>query len=282
MKIYKMKNFLFLFTLLLQFNLLSAQYYYRDLVAPVATSQQLQQYREQKVKSVQVSSFEGNGAPAEGFSVQQTINPAYTQITTLTKSSLAGESQLKTFYDNSGRVLRTIDTTDGSSSTSEYTYNQSGQVTTITNTSVSAGQSREKEVHLWYYNADGKPERMIKIKNNIDTTFISFVIDDKGNIAEETSVRKGKALPGFYYYYDDKNRITDIVRYNTRVKKLLPDYMFEYNNQGQLRSMIIVPEGSDDYQRWVYQYDETGLKIKETCLNKRKQVIGRVEYSYKR
>ena len=45
--------------------------------------------------------------------------------------------------------------------------------------------------------------------------------------------------------------------------------------------MLVVPEGTDDYQKWIYEYNDAGLKIKETCLNKRKQILGRVEYVYK-
>ena len=45
--------------------------------------------------------------------------------------------------------------------------------------------------------------------------------------------------------------------------------------------MIMVPEGTDDYQKWVYEYNANGLKIKETAFNKRRQILGRVEYQYK-
>ncbi len=45
--------------------------------------------------------------------------------------------------------------------------------------------------------------------------------------------------------------------------------------------MLTVPEGSDDYQKWNYTYNDDGLKIKETGYNKRKQLLGTIEYSYK-
>jgi hypothetical protein len=100
-------------------------------------------------------------------------------------------------------------------------------------------------------------------------------------VAEENSVRRKVALPSFYYYYDAQNRLTDIVSYNVKAKRLLPLYIFEYNDDNQLSSMLVVPEGTDDYQKWIYEYNDAGLKIKETCLNKRKQILGRVEYVYK-
>lgn len=259
-----------------------AQYYYKDLVTTTQTAKQLQQFKAQKIRSVKVLSFEGNGQPVEDFAVEQAFNNNYTQVKTNTKSSASNQSELETLYDNNGRINRTTDTTDGFSSTTEYAYNSDNKLSSLTNISVSAGQSLEKEQHLWYYNADGKPERMVKIKNNTDTTHISFVVDEQGNVAEENSRRNGILLPSVYYYYDNNDRLTDIVRYSRKAKRLLPDYIFEYNDQGDISSMLLIPEGSDDYQRWVYQYGEDGLKIKETAFNKKRQVIGRIEYRYER
>ena len=95
---------------------------------------------------------------------------------------------------------------------------------------------------MWSYDAAhaGKPASMLKIKNGTDTTLVTFVSDDKGNIVEERSVRLGQALPTIFYYYDTDNRMTDIVRYSTQAKRLLPLNIFEYE-EGRLRSMLVVP-----------------------------------------
>jgi hypothetical protein len=58
--------------------------------------------------------------------------------------------------------------------------------------------------------------------------------------------------------------------------------VFEYNDDGKIKTMLVVPEGSDDYQKWYYEYNEAGLKMKETAYNKRKQVLGRVDYEYRK
>jgi hypothetical protein len=100
-------------------------------------------------------------------------------------------------------------------------------------------------------------------------------------VAEENSVRRNVSLPAYYYYYDDHNRLTDIVSYNVKAKRLLPLYIFEYNTDNQLLSMLVVPEGTDDYQKWIYEYNDAGMKVKETCINKRKQVLGHIRYQYK-
>jgi hypothetical protein len=118
--------------------------------------------------------------------------------------------------------------------------------------------------------------------NGIDTTFVRFVRDEKGNIAEEHVTRNKASLPTVYYYYDADRRLTDIVRYNPRAQKLLPDYIFDYDDAGRLASMLIVPEQNNpEYQKWIYEYNDKGLKTKDSCFNKKKELMGTVEYAYK-
>jgi len=93
-------------------------------------------------------------------------------------------------------------------------------------------------------------------------------------------VRNSTDLPVIYYYYDADNRLTDIVRYNQRAKRLLPDNIFEYGTGETLTSMLVVPDGSNDYQKWIYEYNEKGLKVKESAFNKRREFVGRIEYQY--
>ena len=116
---------------------------------------------------------------------------------------------------------------------------------------------------------------MWKIKNKTDTTYVTFVIDEKGNVTEEHSTRKSKPLPTYYYYYDDKNRLTDIVRFNESAKRLLPDYIFEYDEDGRISSVVIVPESGSEYEKWFYSYYENGLKGQEACYNKKTGTTGK-------
>ena len=83
-----------------------------------------------------------------------------------------------------------------------------------------------------------------------------------------------------FYYYDDKNRLTDIVRFNEKLKQLLPDYIFEYEDNGELSTMTVIPEGSSDYQKWYYKYDDSGLRLAEFCYNKKTELLGKIEYDY--
>lgn len=259
----------------------NAQYFYKDLVTARQTMEKMSLYKSQKIQSVNVVSYESNGQPTENFSGNQQVSGNYTKVVTTITTPLNGESELTTYFDVNGRLIKTIDTADGSYSESRYDYNADNAITKISNLSRSAGHMSETEDHLWTYNSNGTPQGMVRIKNGSDTTYVTFVPDEQGNVAEEKSTRHNRPLPSYYYYYDDKNRVTDVVAFNAKAQRLLPLYVFEYNNKDQVTSMLVVPEGSDDYQRWLYEYNAAGLKTKETALNKRKQVLGKIEYQYR-
>lgn len=259
----------------------NAQYYYKDITVSRQTIATNARYKTQKIRSVEVISYENNGERTQDFSGTQIISSDYTRITTSFNTPLSGASELTTFFDNQGRLTKSIDTTDGSYSESQYAYNADGTLQKISNVSVSAGQKSEKEDHLWFYNGKGQPEKMLRIKNDMDTTYITFAFDENGNVAEENSRRRNVSLPAYFYYYDDKNRITDVVTYSDKAQRLLPLYVFEYASSDLVKKMIVVPEGTDEYQTWVYEYNPAGLKTKETAFNKRKQILGRVEFLYK-
>lgn len=257
-----------------------SQYYYKDLVVTRQIFGQMQRMKAAGVKSVVLSSFEADGQPAEGFAGSQQLNSSYTQMTTSTQSVTGDSSMLVSYFNAEGVLVKTVDTTDGAGSTTQYIYLDNKKVSRIINTATSGGQAVEREEHVWEYGSEGKPIKMLRIKNNIDTTVINYVLDEKGNVAEENPVRNGVKLPSIFYYHDGENRLTDIVMYNARAGRLLPVYVFDYNELGLLNSMMVVPEGSDEYQKWYYSYNDDDLKVKEVCFNKKKQMLGRIEYNY--
>jgi hypothetical protein len=101
--------------------------------------------------------------------------------------------------------------------------------------------------------------------------------DEKNNIAIEKDTRNGRK---YFYYYDDKNRLTDIVHTNEFKEKLLPDYLFEYNASGQLVQMTSTEEGGSYYYIWKYSY-ENGLRSKEKLYSKERKLMGSISYEYK-
>jgi hypothetical protein len=123
---------------------------------------------------------------------------------------------------------------------------------------------------------------MVRVKNKVDSSIVEFKRDENGNIGEEKEVRRGIASEPVYYYYDAQNRLTDIVRYNKKAKRLLPEYMFEYSPANQVIQKITVPGNNSDYLIWRYQYNAGGLKTKEAVYSRddKRVQLGRLEYTY--
>ncbi len=270
---------LILFVLLVQTA--SAQYYYKDIIAAKEAIAKEKLYKQNRVKSVELTSKDAYDQPEDGFVCNQEVTNNFLQITTYSKSKFTPESFQTTLYSENGLLKKTIDTSKSFYSVTDYQFDDAGRVTNILNTSTETdNQLKDVEEHQWQYDKNGRPLQMIKIKNGSDTTYIHFIIDEKGNIAEERAVHNNTPMQSIYYYYSSSNQLTDIVRYNTAAQRLLPDYIFSYNDGGDLASMVVVPEGSTDYQRWLYNYNDKGLRVQETCTNKQKQVLGKILYQY--
>ena len=257
----------------------NSQYYYKDILLARQNQDNWKSFHDKKVREVSIQSIDANNEQTPDFTCMQKVTTDFKSIETFTKSANVPASTLTAYYDPSGRMIKTVDTSDTYKSTTEYTYNENGEISVMLNNSVQTdNQIVTTEKHVWIYDA-GSPKKMIKIKGETDSTVVSFVKDEKGNIVEEKSVRGGQSQPSVYYYYDNDGRLTDIVRYNQKAGRLLPDYVFEYNS-GRLSSMLFVPNGSTDYQRWIYVYDANGLKTNETCFDKKRQVVVKIRYNY--
>ena len=91
---------------------------------------------------------------------------------------------------------------------------------------------------------------------------------------------KGKGLETYYYYYDAKKQLTDIVRFNARLRKFFPDFIFEYDGVGRISQMTQVSMGSGSYIVWKYSFNDKGLKLEEAGFDKEKKLVGKMVYSY--
>lgn len=278
-----MKCFIGTIFLILLTGATNAQFYYKDVVATRQNIAQWQAYKTAHVRSARLSSFEGDGQPTEGFQIDQTVNADFSGMTTHSKTNGATETWTFATYSPQGLLTGITDTSDTYQSASIYQYDDRGRLLSITNTSTETDNHiKDVETHLWQYGSPSaaKPAGMLKIKNGADTTFVTFILDEKGNIGEERAIRNKEALPSVFYYYDDSNRLTDIVRYNVKANRLLPDNIFEYNEDGRLNSLLAVQEGASSYQKWLYAYNDKGLKTKEVCYSKQRELLGRIEYQY--
>ncbi|MEX6686125.1 hypothetical protein QTN47_01390 [Danxiaibacter flavus] len=255
------------------------QYYYYDVIAARQTQIQNELLKENKIKKVSAVSYESDNSVNETFKVEQSITQDGDLIITNSTDGAGVNTYSESSFIN-GRVVKNIDSSRNIKTTSVYRYDSRGKLLSINSESRDAfmgGQSQEQ--HIWTYNAE-KPQQMLRIKDKKDTTVISFVFDDQGNVAEELWKKKNMQLEHWFYYYDANHRLTDIVRYNTKAKRMLPDYLFEYDEKGKLMKMTQIPAGSSNYLVWSYQFDDKGLKTAEICTNKQNQPVGKIVYRY--
>ena len=258
-----------------------SQYHYLDIVSNLQLSSEMKQFKEQKIRDIQVHSFESNGDPSKGFFCKKKISKDYRKIETYTKSTISEKSILISRFNTEGQLIASNDSSAISSSSNFYQYDSKGHLTKVVNISSSMDDdftTKLTEEHLYFYDAKGRCLKMLRIKNQSDTATVLFTSDEKGNIIDENDL--GKNGKHYYYYYDSKNRLTDVVKYNSLRDKLLPDLLFEYNSASQVTQMITTEEGiSNNYYVWKKTYNE-GLRIIEKCFSKENELLGYFEFEY--
>lgn len=274
-----MKFTLFIALLIIFSSKVSAQFYYFDVTATSQTNNLYVQLKSLGIKKIIGTSFEGR-EPSKDFVLEQTIAADGSSITTRSATIGSAESFFTGYYRNN-KVVNTIDSGNNAINTIDYEYDSAGRITAINLISKDFdGAFAITEQHQWSYNAKGLPEKMLKIKNTIDTTIVTFLMDESDNVIEERWTKKGSRVETYFYYYNEQKQLTDIVKYNRKAKAMLPDFMFEYDENGKLSQMVQPQSGSANYLTWRYAYNVNGLKEREVAFNKQKELVGRIEYSY--
>ena len=260
----------------------NAQFFYKDIWTIQQLTKDFSILKNENVRTVVVKSFEDDGEPSQDFFCERKIDRDFTKSETVTRSIITQQSLLVSYYNERGWLIKTVDSTQTSLSRVEYTYDNKGHIIMVTNfTKANDEAGCITETHQYIYNATGKPEKMIRRKNNADVSTINFTIDDKGNIIDEEEITRGVKGRKYFYYYDDKNHLTDVVHYNERAKRLLPDYMYEYNPAGQIKQMISTEDNISNYFTWKYTYNDQRLRESEKCYSKEKRLLGSIQYEYK-
>lgn len=248
----------------------TAQFYYKDILSNKQLLADMAAYKQNRIKTINIKSFEDDGSPSEGFNCEKKFTKDYAKATLFTRSQISGASLLTSTFNDKGLLIKTYDSSEISVTTNLYNYDYMDRIHSI----VSSVRSQDddftneiREEHIYHYNETGQAEKMIRVKNFTDSTPILFALDENDNVGIEKDTRSGTK---YYYYYDAKRRITDIVQENDFKKGLVPDYLFEYNNSaGLLSQMTTTEEGGNYYYVWKYTYDN-GLRLKEKCFNKEK------------
>lgn len=275
-----MKNVLL--TLALFSNITTfCQYYYNDIIDAQVISEKMKNYIDRKVKTVTATGYDARGAKTTDFNEWQEINA---EKKLLKISARNGQQVTRQYYqfDDQYRLSGITDSSGDIKSITAYNYDNNGNIILIkTSIKDSLQDFTETIEHQYQYNNREKPEKLLRIINGKDSSEYRFTTDEKGNVVDEQLFRRGVGVDPIYYYYDEKNRLTDVVRYNRKAKKLLPTLMFEYDESDRIiQKMTILSTNNPDYLIWRYIFNDKGLKTKEALFNKQKELTGRLEYAY--
>ncbi len=258
-----------------------AQHYYNDIVSVNDLSKTAKAYLDQKVKSVTATGYDARGAKSTDFNEWQEFYPVERMWRVATRN---GQSVSRVTYrfDEQFRLVSRRDSAMKSGSMTTYVYDSKGLLTSLRITAADTlSDFTETREHAWIYNAAGQPVTMWDITNGRDSVEYRFTSDAAGNVTDEQLFRRGTGLDRIYYYYNENNLLTDIVRYDKRTKKLLPDAMFEYDEQDRvIQKITTLSATSRDYLIWRYVINEKGLRKTEALFNKQKQLSGRIEYAF--
>jgi YD repeat-containing protein len=273
------------FSILLLLPLIStsnlfAQYYYNDIVNNKLVLAEMATLKAKKINGVKVISLEATGEESEGFTCQKKINRDFTEVEIYTETNESYPNTFTSYFTKTGLLQRTVDSSEAGATTIAYMYDAAGRLVSVNSskhfaTDDDAGVVFEQ--HQYKYDNTGLLEKMILVKNNRDTTLYEFKADESGNVAIEKNSKTGE---DYYYYYNGKNQLTDIVHKYSYQKKLFPEYAFEYDDAGQLVKMITTEKEGAYYFTWRYDYED-GLRINERCYAKEGKIMGSVEYKYK-
>ncbi len=278
---------LFLSCFLFNTAFLNAQHYYNDIIGTQETNRQMKTYLDNKVRTAAATGYDGRGTKATDFSEFREIKESGRALRV---SSIVSFNKTIVYskFDVNGRVISMTDSSAGVENTTTYEYDANGRLSRVQNsTKDSSNDFSQVETHQWNYTASGRPSTMVRTINNADSLEIRFIADEKGNPGEEVTYRKGKETDRLYYYFDEQNRVTDIVRYNSKIKKLMPDNIITYDEAGRVIQVIATTAPDKygriiwvGYQTWRYVYNEQGLKTAEALFNNEQEMTGRIKYSY--
>src|SRR6187455_141115 len=269
-----------LLILLLFYFAANSQYYYKDIVAATDISRLMKTYTANNIKKITAKGITPEGSPSSEFSEVGEVNGTTLKVTTNNNKAI---STLKFNFNDRGQLINSVDSAINIKSLSTYTYDANGKIISISNAATdadSSGDFSQTEIHQYIYK-DGKLDKMWRIINKKDSLEVRFGTDEHGNVTEERNFRRGVLADPVYYYYDDRNRLTDIVRFNYKANRLLPDFLFEYDENDRVIQKITTTSGKNiGYLTWRYLFDEKGLKTKEALFNKDKQIQGKIDFTY--
>ncbi|MCW3464247.1 hypothetical protein [Chitinophaga nivalis] len=275
-------------TILLSLSLLaftgkaSCQYFFQDIYNTRQTIANMALLKNNKVKTQVVQSLDASMNTENDFRCERAMSPTYHQMRAKTQSRATGYSVMTSSFSSKGWLTKTTDSTEASVTTTLYRYDAEGHLLYVSSTSQARdSKMRFDESRSYSYDNAGKVTQMVQKKgNDNDSVLVRFKTDSIGHVTEELETRKGVRSKRTFYNYDAQGHLTDIFRYHPTKKRMLPDYIFEYDAQQRLSKMTTVNAETSTYSIWSYNYLPSGLPQKEECYGKGNELLGTVKYSY--
>src|SRR4026209_2465332 len=103
-------------------SMVSAQYYFNDILTTKQTNKQYKLLKENSIQQVTAKSFEADGTISEGFSLTQQLSENSTVITTVSEHP-GSPRTISTSQYNNNKIRKTVDSSDNIKSTTTYSYN---------------------------------------------------------------------------------------------------------------------------------------------------------------
>ncbi len=270
-----------LFCTLIMGNSLLGQFYLNDIMGLKVSQEKYLLMRKNKIKKITANSTEADGSSSKGFILNQELQTDGKKMVTEIANFSSPPEKISNIYELS-KLKRTIVNKSSIETKTDYGYDEKGFLNKIISITIDSLQKTPiSETHLWYYQPNGIPIRMIKLGDGLDTVNVEFVADSSGHIIEEYWFKKGKKIETYYYYYTN-NQLTDVVRFNIKANRLIPDFVYDYNQQNQLISMLQVSFNGSAVIHWTYTYNLNGLRETETAKDKEKNIIAKIIYSFEK
>lgn len=256
-----------------------SQYYYQDFETSSELEWNMQSFLTEKVSSFQAIGYDQRGVRNTDFQETHRIDA---NTRTWWKAIRSGQEITRQAFrfDDQGRIQKIADSTGAIVSTTDFSYRADQLAEVRILIADTAGEFNKTEIRQYQYK-DGLPASLLRIVNGTDSTRYKLVADEQKRIVEEKLDRSIPSNDFVYYYYNDAGQLSDIVRYDKYLKKLMPERMFEYDAEGRIIQMItMVSNRTGDFLTWRYAFSDKGLKTREALFNRQKQQTGRIDYSY--
>jgi hypothetical protein len=186
------------------------------------------------------------------------------------------ETSYQYTYDHEGRITKKITETAFGSSTSEYTYNEQGDL--ICEKTVSDLGAVQSSEFAYVYSENGEISRITEVKNSYRVSSCDETYDEQGNLTSQQSVSAMDTVSNSSVYtYDDLNR--PIQKVHTDSDGRSYTYTYEYDERNNLtKKTRTYPSGT--VTTFVYTYDDMNREIKSVVTTGKDRTVTEREYDH--